>query len=647
MKRFSLNWSLLVLALSLGMLSGQLSAATRGISITTAEGEDVTLYKNSYALLVGVADYTAGWPDLNSIHSELDDVENALEKQGFEVTRVKDPSSSQLFDAYRGFVADHGYDPENRLLFYFSGHGFTRDNGNKGYLVPHDAPNPEKDERGFLRKAYPMVDLIALARKVESTHALFLFDSCFSGTIFKTRALPKMPPTISRLTSRPVRQFITAGDAGEEVPAQSVFTPAFVEALEYGTGDLNKDGFMTGTELGMHLQNLVPQSVRQTPQFGKINDFELSRGDYVFAMATPSNLVTPTGPAATTATDATAGARNIPESRLDLANITGQPGVAQPPAQGVQWVAQLNAMQQDYQKILQFEADSDKTPAQKKQAWQQFLNQWGDDIPNTDEDKKLRDTAGQRVGPSSFSDRIADGSDGPEMVKLPPGSFEMGAVNGDGEPDEFPVRSVAISKPFALSRHEITFEEFLKSSKATGQRPPNDKRWGKGKRPVIQVSWKQAQQYVEWLSEQTGHRYRLPSEAEWEYAARAGSSSFFHFGNVASTEFANFDPSTSFNGSSSGHFFGKTQEVGTYPANGYDLHDMHGNVAEWVQDCYNESYDGAPSDQRAWESGNCSERVIRGGSYLISPKDMRSASRSKFSTSGRYSFVGFRVARDL
>ena len=169
MIRTSLKYVCLVLMLA---TAGQATAATRGIAITTAEGEDVELYQNSYALLIGIADYTDGWPDLMSIHSELDEVQRVLEKQGFKVHRVKDPRSSDLFGAYREFIADYGYDSKNRLLFYFSGHGYTRDNGNKGYLVPADAPDPTKDERGFLRKAYPMTDLIALAKNVESTHAL-------------------------------------------------------------------------------------------------------------------------------------------------------------------------------------------------------------------------------------------------------------------------------------------------------------------------------------------------------------------------------------------------------------------------------------------------------------------------------------------
>ena len=116
--------------------------------------------------------------------------------------------------------------------------------------MPADAPNPRRDEQGFLRKALPMNMILAWSRQLEARHALFMFDSCFSGTVFKAKALPDTPPHITRATALPVRQYITAGDAGETVPAKSVFTPAFIDALEYGWGDLNRDGYVSGTELG-------------------------------------------------------------------------------------------------------------------------------------------------------------------------------------------------------------------------------------------------------------------------------------------------------------------------------------------------------------------------------------------------------------
>ena len=264
----------------------QAIAQTRGVGIRAQTGENIRGYKASYALLIGVSDYVNGWPDLGQIPDELDQVENALISNGFDqVIRVKNPNNLQLKGAFEKFINDYGYDEDNRLLVFYSGHGYTRDNGKKGYLVPADAPDPTKNERGFLQKAFTMTDVLNWARKVESRHALFLFDSCFSGTVFESRALPSLPPLIQAYTAKPVRQFITAGSAGQEVPAKSVFTPAFIRALR-GEGDLNKDGYVTGSELGMYISDKVANydNGSTTPQYGKIRDPELDEGDFVFAV---------------------------------------------------------------------------------------------------------------------------------------------------------------------------------------------------------------------------------------------------------------------------------------------------------------------------------------------------------------------------
>jgi Caspase domain/TIR domain len=243
-----------------------------------------SLYKESHALLIGVSNYTAGWPNLESIPEEIEAVKRMLKAQGFNVIVHKDTNHVELKAAFQDFIDRYGYEAQNRLLFFFSGHGETREGGKKGYLVPSDSPDPAQDERGFLKKALPMSQIMAWARQIEAKHVLYLFDSCFSGTVFKQKALSKVPPHISTMTSEPVRQFITAGSAGETVPAQSVFTPAFIDGIKHRLADLNKDGYVTGMELGIFLQAKVPQHFLQTPQFGKITDYDLSRGDFVFIL---------------------------------------------------------------------------------------------------------------------------------------------------------------------------------------------------------------------------------------------------------------------------------------------------------------------------------------------------------------------------
>ncbi|MEK8020952.1 MAG: DUF1566 domain-containing protein [Candidatus Parabeggiatoa sp.] len=239
-------------------------------------------YSGSYALLIGESRYTEGWPNLESIPGELDKVEEVLIKQGFTVEKSLNLNADKLSNRFKTFINHYGFDENNRLLFFYSGHGHTRKN--KGYLVSTDAPNPDFDEKGFLQKTVTMSEILAMARKMEAKHALFLFDSCFSGTVFKAKNLQKIPRQISQAAKLPVRQFITAGSANETVPAKSVFAPAFVDALHYGWGDMNKDGYVTGQELGLYLWNKVPQHTDQTPQYGKIHDYELSRGDFVFVV---------------------------------------------------------------------------------------------------------------------------------------------------------------------------------------------------------------------------------------------------------------------------------------------------------------------------------------------------------------------------
>ena len=276
----------LVAGVVLAVLSLGTRAETRGLVVPAPEtGETVVEYKGSYALLIGSADYqNVAWPDLESVPGELARVETTLQEQGFTVEKHLNLIGDELEEVYEEFLDRYGYDQDNRLVFFFSGHGWTTANNKRGFIVPVDAPDPKKQKRDFRAKALSMTKILAGARDTEANHSLYLFDSCFSGTIFKTKALPDDPPHISKALGLPVRQFISAGGAQDKVPAQSTFTPAFVDALVLGKGDLNGDGYVSGTELGLYLQQEVPRHVRQTPQFGKIDDYDLSRGDFIFAL---------------------------------------------------------------------------------------------------------------------------------------------------------------------------------------------------------------------------------------------------------------------------------------------------------------------------------------------------------------------------
>lgn len=256
------------------------------LSIISSDREVVPMYTQSHALLVGVSKYTNGWSSLSSVTRELDMVQEALEGQGFNVVRVDNPDSQALYSAFNNFIANYGHGTSSRLLFYYSGHAYS--DRNRAYLVPSNAPLPD-GSKGFLRSALDMKQIIMWIKNIDSKHALFLFDSCFSGAIFHGKSLPKASDYyIESKMGLPVRQFITAGSAGEPVPAKSVFTPIFVDAITKGLGDLNEDGYVTGSELGFYLSQEVPRYVDQTPQYGKMNKYALGQGDFVFFNTTVS-----------------------------------------------------------------------------------------------------------------------------------------------------------------------------------------------------------------------------------------------------------------------------------------------------------------------------------------------------------------------
>jgi formylglycine-generating enzyme required for sulfatase activity len=230
----------------------------------------------------------------------------------------------------------------------------------------------------------------------------------------------------------------------------------------------------------------------------------------------------------------------------------------------------------------------------------------------------------------------------PVMVVVPAGRFIMGSPNGekDRSPDESPQHEVTIGAPFAVGKTEVTFAQWDACFAAGACEPVRDSTWGRGDRPVINVTWDDAEQYVAWLSRITGKEYRLLSEAEWEYAARAGRQSRFSFGDSE----AQLGQYAWYRGNSDR----KTQPVANKSANAFSLHDMHGNVFEWVEDPWHDNYEGAPSDASVWrKDGVPGRRVVRGGSWYYDPPTLRSASRSGPPSGLRDGNVGFRVARAL
>jgi formylglycine-generating enzyme required for sulfatase activity len=233
---------------------------------------------------------------------------------------------------------------------------------------------------------------------------------------------------------------------------------------------------------------------------------------------------------------------------------------------------------------------------------------------------------------------IKDCSQCPELVLIPAGSFMMGST--ELFDFETPVHQVKIVRPFYVGQSEVTYEEWDACVMDGGcQYRPNDRGLGRGSRPVADVDWNDAQTYIAWLSRKTGRTYRLPTESEWEYAARAGTSATYPWGTTFEKEKANC---MGCNAAQLNH----TTNTGTFPPNAFGLFDMAGNAAQWVEDCWHPNYRGAPSDGSAWVTPQCGERVLRGGSFNNDPRYLRTAARFKYDYDVRFYTNGFRVARE-
>ncbi|MEL6686303.1 MAG: formylglycine-generating enzyme family protein, partial [Pseudomonadota bacterium] len=242
----------------------------------------------------------------------------------------------------------------------------------------------------------------------------------------------------------------------------------------------------------------------------------------------------------------------------------------------------------------------------------------------------------------------------PEMVVIGPGQFLMGSPANQRRRDrnEGPQVPVTIDYAFEIGRYEVTFNDWEKCVRGGGCNGyrPDDKGWGRGNRPVTNISYNDAQSYIRWLNEQTGLEYRLPSEAEWEYVARAGKPLPFSTptGRGISAQEANFNGKFPYGpGTEAGDYKRKTVPVGSYPANSFGVHDIHGNVYEFVSDCYVAGHMGNPGDGSPRRDGNCEARIIRGGSWVTHGYQMRAAKRLRYTMEHRYDDFGFRLARTI
>lgn len=499
-------------------------------------------YKESYALVVGIDDYTGGWPRLPGVKVDVREIKEILEKRGFYVEVAENLNRTELETVYKNFTWRYGLDPENRLLFYFAGHGYTirppqaRTDPSAwlGVLVARDAPLPGEEPSADFRRHVLNIDFFAsLAREMTAKHALFVFDSCFSGARGFTLNVPtpaELLAPLTRQTNELVRQFISSGTADQQVPDTSEFRRQFVAALK-GEADHNKDGYVTGSELGSFLQQQVAHYMegQQTPTYGKILNSSLDKGDFVFPLSLPSFICTPT-------------------------------------------LVSSSTQQTTY-----------------------------------------RNTVGM------------------DFVLIPTAGFTMGM---EGTALLRPAHTVTITHPFYLGKHEVTQSQWTIVMGSNPSRFTGDPHL-----PVENVSWNEIQQFIRKLNDREGaNRYRLPSEAEWELAARCTRS-----GTELKSASDQLDRIAWYDTNANG----KTHLVGQLAANDWGLYDMLGNVWEWCADWYGPYSSAAANDPTGPPTGTF--RVYRGCGWErgASQTYCHAASRHGARPNFRHPSLGFRLLMEI
>ena len=607
------------------------------------QGKQVKLYDQSHALIIGNNIYTNGWNNLPGVKTDVYKVKAALEKNGFHVILKQNLTKTQTDKAFSDFIKTYGAADNNRLLFYYAGHGFTvksKYGGEVGYIVPSDAPNPNKDKAGFQSKAVEMSQIEIYAERIDSKHALFLFDACFAGSLFAMR--DAVPAVINYKTKEPVRQFITSGSANETVPDKSIFREQLVIALTSNNADANKDGYLTGTELGKFLQdNVVNYSYEnQHPQYGKIRNKYLDKGDFVFILKGNNNVQNNT---TTSNTKPEEGGFIQGNVVYDYGSISIDSKIAGSFYIDGKYKGTIKANSTG-NRLTKITAGTHTLKLEGDETWTKTIT------VHKDQTKYVKVTSSKIAG----SKETYDSKTGCSMMGIQGDSFSMGSNESD---DEKPVHTVRVGN-FVMSKTEVTVAQFKKFIDETAYKTDAEKngyswvyttKWEKKNgvswesdtkgntrlsyeydHPVIHVSWNDATAYCKWAGG------RLPTEAEWEYAAKGGVST----GSTTTYSGSNNIDDVAWYSSNSGS---KTHPVGKKQANAFGLYDMTGNVWEWCSDWYGKDYYGSSPSSNPTGASSGSDRVNRGGGWGDSAENCRSANRYYAYPGSSTLNVGFRL----
>ncbi|MBT4822316.1 MAG: SUMF1/EgtB/PvdO family nonheme iron enzyme, partial [Lentisphaerae bacterium] len=651
----------------------------RVVEVRDRAGHELGRFGSSLALVIHVSRYQdASWGDLPSAALEAETISSALSDNGFAVTRLENPTSDDLSRGLNGLVGASVADKTGRMVIFFAGHGHQRDGPfggrKKGYLVPADAPHPDKGLEGFTAKALEMSDLVALCSKLECSHALFVLDCPFSSTVLASRGVgvrkADIPAYISERVLLPVRQFIAVTAEQERTRNRESFAEAFVLALD-GAADRDDDGYVLGTELGHYFEaELSSWRKGQSAEFGKMRHPLWDRGDFCF-------VVPRTGLAGS---EYQALQRFLRDHGHYKGTIDGLPGTET-------WRAlQALLRQRGYYrgepdgvpgsltrealKVLQARIRIAQTGRLDSATVEAIgagrVPQIQTSVPPLSPEQGTGTEVALPEAVTPGEDTKVSGLD-LELAWIAPGTFRMGAL--DGNSDERPVHPVRIPQGFWMGRCEITnqqYQTFVAEAAYDGLEDAdgdylkhldegNALSHG-GRLPVVWVNWNNCVAFCDWLTSHeqeagrlpAGYVFRLPTEAEWEYAARAGTATPYSFGNDPSqlSRYGNFCDRSSklrWRDLVGDDGYSEAAPVGSLRHNGWGMHDMHGNVWEWCLDRYDgRFYSRSPIENPSGPVAGDS-RVARGGSWRNNSTQCRSSMRISVLLPSTRPVLGFRV----
>ncbi len=599
------------------------------------------------ALVIGNSNYTLA--PLDNPQNDADDIAAALHRLHFVVTERKDLTVREFDHTLDDFIPQAK--DADVALFFFSGHGVQIDK--RGYLAPVDVK--AESESSALRELEPIQEVVSRIENAAKVSVIVL-DACRNSPLqerFRRIAVEKnkglappmgLPP-VSLVGSNTLIVYATVpGEtASDGAGRNSPFTASLLKNME-----------TPGLEIELMFKRVTADVLNETR--GKQQPERLSRlqNELMLVPAAPA----PAQGQAPLSADAQAwsvvqGAASeaVLEEFIRRFPDSVYAGFAK---------ARLEELKASKAASSWWPWSSGQRPEPEKPKQPQTAvaapPRPAPPPPEPACDRLLVSVAQPAARPCikpGSGESFKDCPHCPEMVVVPAGSFVMGSPESEPEREEYegPQHGVRIAKPFAVGKFAVTFAEWnaCEADDGCGGHIPDDRGWGRGNRPVINVSWDNAKAYVKWLSKKTGKEYRLLSEAEREYAARAGTQTPFWWGSSITPDQANYagDAEPYQGGGQKGEDRQKTLPVKSFQPNPWGLYQVHGNVGEWVEDCWNESYNGAPTDGSARTTGDCSQRVTRNCSWSNSPALLRAALRYRAGTAFRNSSVGFRVARTL